>query len=293
MGKLIHTDHTVFDLTDWESEDLQKVFAGTGCVMALTADGRVLQKIMSPEHAARTDYWKNITDIALSNWMDGLAIGLCSDGTCMISKRPARKLWSDPSAFERINSTVKSWKNIVAVAASDAFFALDRDGYVHYAADRAVDYYRETKSWKNIVRMVTGTQCSLFGITADGRVYAAGPNCTAGPAGNIRDKLDRMTDIVDLCVSGSECSQIYVAHRDGRVEDVISGEILDFTCRPKPGCMQSHTVAVAIQQADGSVKHLSYCCGPLSGAEAFSQTPVSSFALGDGDYILTFMLGIV
>lgn len=133
MGKLLYTDNIGFLMDDWKRESIKKVYAGTDCIMAITEDGRVLQKTESKEIAARTEYWTRNKQIAISHCCPGIAIGLVSDGTCMISKRPLRlKEKMLCQSLERINEQIKSWNNIVQVAVSDTFFALDSDGRVHY-----------------------------------------------------------------------------------------------------------------------------------------------------------------
>lgn len=295
MGRLLCSQNVPFDLSDWPRARIRKVFAGTNCVMALTEDGYVLQKTKNSENAARTIYWKHITDIALSHWAEGLAIGLVDDGTCMISKKPVRSLCNHMGSsreFDRINETVRSWKDIVAVAASDAFFALGADGRVRYTTVSKLDDYKETRQWENIVRIVTGSQCSVFGIDKNGRVHVAGYNCRSGAMGDLSRKFAEMDDVVDLCVSGSECGSVYVAHRDGTVEDLRTGEKLPVVCAREPALMASHTTGVAMRESNGSLHFRSYCYADLIPEKVFEDLAVSSFALGDVEYGPTFVLAV-
>lgn len=218
MYKLLYTDNVGFDMSDWEKMQICKVFAGTNCIMAITDTGEVLQKITNPSYAARTKYWTRITEIALSNWATGVAIGLVSDGTCMISKRPIRECDYE-RRFDIINNEVKSWTDIVQVAVSDAFFGLDRAGNVHYAplSQYGIDDYRRVEQWKNIKKIVTGNQNSIFAITTDGNVLAEGGNCRRGPFGDVSSLFSGIKDVVDIFTSGSECEEILLLLKDGKI----------------------------------------------------------------------------
>ncbi len=225
MKKLVHTGNIGFDLCDWETESIHSVYAGADCIMAITDDGRVLQKVTDTAVSARTEYWTRVSQIAVSKYVSGLAIGLICDGTCMISKRPLRRICGPDSnlyAFDAIHNVIKTWQNIVQVEVSDSFFALDSDGYVHISPlDRYTEQdYREVASWKNVQRIITGSQNSIFGITADGRVLCAGANLKNGPHGNISARTTSLTDVVDIVTTGSECEEIYFAFRDGSVRDL-------------------------------------------------------------------------
>ena len=206
MYKLLYTDNVGFDMSDWEKMQICKVYAGTDCIMAITDTGEVLQKTTSPSVAARTQYWTRITDIALSKWAPGVAIGLVSDGTCMISKRAVRE-HDYEGRFDFINNQVKAWTDIVQVAVSDAFFGVDRAGNVHYVSlsRSGTDDYREVIQWKNVKKIVTGNQNSVFAITRDGNVLAEGASCRRGPHGDISDKLSVINGVVDIYPTGSGC----------------------------------------------------------------------------------------
>ena len=133
MSKLLYTDNIPFDMSDWDGRQIKSVFAGKNCIMAITETGETLQKIKNPEYISRTQYWTRIKQIGISKWAESVAIGLVEDGTCLIAKRPIRKMCEDRRLnFEHINDTVKSWNDVIQVAASDAFFALCSDGTVRY-----------------------------------------------------------------------------------------------------------------------------------------------------------------
>lgn len=267
MYRIVYTKSTPFSMKDWNKESPVKIAAGADCVMAVTADGRALQKITSPENAARTEYWINIRDLALSKSVPGMAVGLVNDGTCMISKRPVRRLCGDDDEgkrrFDRINNEVRSWKNIVQVAVSDTFFALDSGGRVHFAPVFCGDDYKDALSWEGIVRIVPGNQNSLFGITAEGKIVSAGYNLTQGPHGDVRDALAGLTDVTDICALGSECEEIIYAAGDGTVRS-LSGRVIAEGCAGCAPLMDSipaaaiaetakwkNTAAISIGCADG------------------------------------------
>ena len=221
MGKLIYSQNIGFPMQDWAYESVRKVYAGTNCIMAITDDGRVLQKVRDPDCAARTQYWTRIRQIAISKWCAGAAIGLVSDGTCMISKRPIRSACEYARQdFDEINAAVKSWHDIVQVAASDALFALDASGCVHYAyyshRTQYEDDYREVTRWENVCRIVTGTQNAVFGVTRDGRVLCAGANCKRS---HLKSDLEQITDAVAVYPTGSECETIVIGKKDGTLID--------------------------------------------------------------------------
>ena len=65
--------------------------------------------------------------MALVSGREGAAIGLVEDGTCLIAKRPIRLICEDRWLnFEHINGIVKSWNDLIQVAASDAFLRYAR-----------------------------------------------------------------------------------------------------------------------------------------------------------------------
>lgn len=213
MYKLVYTENLPFDVSDWEKKTIKKVFAGENCIMAITETGETLQKIKNAQFMARTEYWTRIRQIGISKWAEGVAIGLVEDGTCMISKRPVRDISKDRRVdFDRINNTVKSWKNVVQVAASDAFFALHSDGTVSFASfcENCPTEYMAVNGWQNVRRIVTGTQNSVFGITKNGEVLVAGHN-----GDNLKEKLSECKNVIDICPTGSECEDVYVLTADG------------------------------------------------------------------------------
>ena len=230
MKKLVYTENIEFDMRDWDREPIEQVYAGQGCIMAITSDGRTLQKIKDKNAEARTAYWTRIRQIAVSNLVPGMAIGLVSDGTCMISKRPLRKICSpgyQNFSFDLIHNEIKRWTNIIQVEVSDAFFALDSDGRVHVSAlnEYSRRDYSSVTFWRDVKRIVIGSQNSLLGITGDGHVLCAGAGLIRGPHGDTTEKLKSLSGVVDVFPTGSECEQIYFAFRDGSVQDYNGHQI--------------------------------------------------------------------
>ena len=221
-------------MKDWEKLSMKKVFAGTGCIMAVTEDGRTLQKIADPTRASRTEYWTRIAQISVSNCCCGHAIGLVQDGTCMIAKRPLRFLtdrhnFIDALSFNEVNNKIKSWSRIVQVAVSDSYFALDADGKVHYAAANRFEEndYHDVTMWTNVKKMVPALQNGILCITGEGKILCAGASFTKGPHGNAQKKLSEFNHVIDVCVTGSEGEEVYVVMKDGTIIEAFSGRKLD------------------------------------------------------------------
>jgi hypothetical protein len=284
-------------MSDWKREEIVRVFAGTDCVMAVTADGRTLQKCRRQERQARLGYWTRIRQIALSKAVEGLALGLVADGTCLISKRPLRALCEDrPGAFERINGSVKSWQNIVQVVVSDAFFALDGLGRVHCACldQESMEDYRAVSTWQNVRRIVTGIQNSVFGITGAGQVLCAGGNCSHGPRGDMSRLLAGVRDVVDLYPTGSECEEVVLAQRDGRLRMLSAGT--------KSSGAYSLETAGTRKLLDGHFNYHVYaltreetliCCQEPEAGPVFDPCfAIRSFAVGDAGYGEPFLVAV-
>lgn len=278
---LICTKNTPFSFLDWQFRHLTGVYAGCECVMALTAEGEVLQKVTEESIAARTEYWTGIRDISVSPTVPGLAMGLAADGTCLLSKRALRRLcegrlWD----FTRVNDAVKQWTHLTQVLVTDAFFALDRDGRVHCVhPDPLCGEYRETELWEKVVRLAAGDQNSVFGITEDGRVLCAGSNCLRGPNGDVRKRLAALSGVTDLKTAGSECERILLSRRDGTVTDLVSGPVLTGACTEAP-VFAGNFALTALQRADGTLSFLPYFFPQEALLRRLEQRPVSAFAVG-------------
>lgn len=282
MYKLLYTDNVEFDLRDWENLEIKRVFAGKDCVMAITQSGKVLQKIRNREFAARTEYWTRIQQISISKWAEGVAIGLVEDGTCMIAKRPVRTMCEKfRQSFDRVNNTVKAWTDVVQVEASDAFFALRRDGTVEYVSLCAyAQDYAQVAQWKNVVKIRTGIQNSVFGITKDGKVLSAGANTR-----NRRDAIAQYSQVVDLCSTGSECEEVYLLLADGRII-TTKGTVYEGTYTSLNAHFNYRVFA--LNQEQRLVDLCSY-----DDQQVFPEKyRIQSFAVGDHNYHMPFVVAV-
>lgn len=298
MGKLVYTSNIPFDLRPWAGENVVKVVAGAGCIMALTAQGDARQAITNRRRAIREEYWYDLKDIALSKIIQGMAIGLMRDGTCQIGKRALRDYLGREryagQEFDRINGIVKSWKNIVQVACSDCFFALDEAGRVHYVGINHSDVgYLEVKTWENVARVVpyAGSD-GVFGITRDGRVMCAGWNATRGPMGDIRGRLAELRDVTDIATAGSEGERILYTRKDGTLWELGQGQVEGVVCAAEHRILEGQMMANLIRRADRTleVKHYNYC--PYL-EEVSRWSNVRAMALGDQNDLDVFAVAVV
>ncbi len=287
MNRLLYTNNIPFDMRDWNTKQIKDVYAGKNCIMAITEDGETLQKISNPEYKSRTQYWTRIRQIGISRWAEGAAIGLVEDGTCLIAKRPIRLMCEERRLnFERINDTVKSWTDVIQVAASDAFFALRSDGTVRYVSfcERYQAEYEEIKDWREVIRIATGVQNSIFGITKNGKILAAGGN-----AMNVKSYLSKYDNVIDVYPTGSECEDIYVLTMDGSV------------VRARNDLNNLH-ISSKLQKLDGYFNY-KVCALTESGCvvdvsdenitSVFSERyKIRAFAVGDNNYTAPFVVAI-
>jgi len=287
MSRLLYTSNIPFDMNDWNEKQIKDIFAGKNCIMAITESGETLQKISNQEFMSRTQYWTRIKQIGISKWAEGAAIGLVEDGTCLIAKRPIRLMCEDRRLnFEHINDTVKSWKNVVQVAASDAFFALRADGTIRYVSfcERYQAEYEEIKEWREVIRIVTGVQNSIFGITKNGEILAAGTN-----AMNIKNYLSKYDNVVDVYPIGSECTDMYVLTMDGSVARVRED-------------LNNLNISNKLQRLDGHFDYKAFALTEsqsvidISDHNAKSVFPeknkIVSFAVGDSNYTKPFVVAL-
>lgn len=301
IKKLHFTQDIPFDLHDWNREPIVSVFAGTNCIMAITSDGRTLQKTTNPQFAPRTQYWTRVRQIAISKCMTGHAIGLISDGTCMIAKKSVRyacenRVTKGMLPFDYINNEVKCWKNIKQVAVSDTFFGLDQNGRVHMSPLSQFERqdYAEVESWTDIVRIVTGLQNSVFGIKKDGSVLCAGANLTKGPHGDVRPRLAELKNVIDICTTGSECEVILIAHGDGTVTNIHGEIIFDHAWSGGPEgnlCIFQSHFCYEVIILDERRKLVSWQHNNLN--KLFEHDPrILSFAVGNNEYGKSFVLAV-
>lgn len=303
MGRIVYSENIGFDLSEWQSENLVKVAAGSNCVAALTAGGKVLtksralgededakpsfgKKLLSLLGAYRGESWEKVKDLAVSG-SSGVVVGLLTNGSCLMKRGFSGTKKLNAEIYRKAVLAVSSWKNIVAIAVSDAVFGLDSFGRVYCAPLLLSGDYRETAEWRNIVRVVTGGDGLVFGITSDGRVATCGGNFSTSQ----KRALEGLRDAVDLGVAGTNSREIVVAHRDGTVENLRSGMLYDFRHGGKCGCVASHRGGIVVQDLAFCL-HFIPCGSSEVGALPFGLTAVSSFALGDVDCTPSFVVGI-
>lgn len=279
MKKRLYSAACPFDLSDWSCEKLSRVYAGAGCAMALTEDGRVLQKVSDEGVAARLDYWKNICDISVSQCFSGLSVGLVKDGTCMVSKRALRRCCElTGGSFDAINSRIKALTDIVQVCVSDAIFALDAFGRVHKILLGRRDAYPQVERWEDIARLAVGSQDLVIGITRAGKLLCDGGNSLRGPHGDLRPQLAACNGVVDVGIMGSEGERLLLALEDGSVAD-HRGNVLQLRHK---GCGQvfcGNFLLCAILRENDSLGFVPYCSAPEEW-DALTKLPADSFAVG-------------
>lgn len=294
MYKLIYTPNIGFKLTDWEQMQIREVIAGRESIIAITDTGKVLQKAINTSIIVPTSYWTGIHEIAVSKSISGMAIGLAADGTCMFSKRAVQAIDTD-RYFHKINNEVKSWKNIVQVAVSDSFFGLDCTGKVHYAPlSRFEEYdYREVLKWEKVRKIVTGTKNSIFGITTDGKVLAAGANCYIGPYKNITRFLASVKGVVDIFPTGGECENVFMLLDDGRFVDLLGNTVntLKTSLRASTKVLDG-TYSHFVLANDNGKRLVNLCNGNLDVLNT-DEGRIVSFSVGDINYRPPFAIAVV
>ncbi len=303
MGRIVYTENVGFDLSDWESKRLIRVAAGSNCIMALTAEGKVLTKSREIGKDEETEpgflkkiarfflrdgseQWTGLKEIAVSG-SAGVAVGLMKNGNCVMKRLESCSAKLNAEIYRKAQIAVDSWRNIVAIAVSDAVFALDSFGRVYHAPLTLGGSYRETAEWRNIVRLVIGGDGVVFGITSDGHVAVCGVNFSK----TLKRALESLRDAVDLGVAGTERKQVVVVHRDGTAEDLRTGARYDFLCIPESGCIQSHRGGMAVRDSAG-VLHFIACTETMLSPVPFGSAAVSSFALGDVDHGPSFVIAL-
>ena len=146
-------------MRDWKHRRIKEVFAGLDCVMAITEEGEILQKLVAnrfdnkrfissapmftKEINSSQEFWSlsgsdasprvyppgkrptDIQQIGISHVYPGLSIGLTNCGTCRITELPRTiREVEGVKGFDTILRKVESWRSIRQVAVSDSFFAL-------------------------------------------------------------------------------------------------------------------------------------------------------------------------
>lgn len=300
MGRIVYSENIGFDMSDWQSENAVCVAAGSDCVLALTADGRVLtkslrvdgeeqkpslwQKLMRLCGPDPDEEWKRVKHLSVSG-TNGVAVGLRVNGSCVIRQVGTASEKLNKELYRKAQNAVLGWKNIVSVSVSDAIFGLDSFGRVYCAPLSWSDSYRETAEWRNIVRLVPGGKGLVFGITSHGHVALCG-----GELSKSRKRaLESLRDAVDLGICGKE--EIVVVHRDGTVENLRQGVLYDFLCHGRPGCVACHRGGIAVRDANGVIRFIADADAALPPLP-FGQTPVTSFAIGNLNRAEPFLVAV-
>lgn len=207
------------NLNEWRKCSLQTVEGGLGCIMGVTEDGFVLQKMINQKPIIQFDavpyeseildksIWCDVKSIAVSKCIPGLTMGLTHSGKCIIRTSPFKSFCSDSGiSIELLEDTVNKWRDICEIAVSDAFFARDSRGKVyHCPLNQNDNEYIETSSWFDVQHISAGASGhSIFGITRDGRILSTGKNIDGTRyTTDIRDILFGMRNVVDVCMIGS------------------------------------------------------------------------------------------
>jgi len=273
----------------------KSVFAGSDCLIAITSAGKLLQKTWGSA-VSLNEYAYNgmdLSKIAVSNACPGMTMALDSDGYCRIERNGISRYCTSSECRLRVLQAAAQWKGITDIAVSDAFFGLDTAGRVHVAAlsDRGQTEYASAEKWENVTRIAVGLQNAIFGVTRDGRVLCAGANCLNGPHGDISGILAGLNGVAAIGAMGSECEEILVFFRDGRVKGLFS-DIDDII--PAGGIeVSSNAGCVAAKDGRG---RLHFYCRNRDNEERFDELKgrmVENFALGDIDFINPFAAALI
>ena len=286
MKKILSSGNTPYNYSHWDPDNITKVFAGNGAVMAITRQGYVEQCVADSRNAIYNRDWESIvdiSDISISKYWPGLTIGLTSTGACVVAKQPFRYIadyyhTNFNSFFSYVNDQKNDWHDLVQVVASDAFFSLDRRGNTDYIAFDAFhrEEYRGVLKWRNIARIKAGLQDSIFGITYDGKVLADGANCVKG----LNKYLKDFDDVVDLTTTGSECETVILLHRDGSLSDLKEHQIaMDAKFQSLDSYFDYTVIGLT---TDNKLLNI---VGNRTGTLVFSER-VSSFAMDSNGYII-------
>ena len=310
MKKLLYTDNIGYSMDDWKTESIKKVFAGENCIMALTEDGRLLCKDISDMNFSKTLGYFDIKQVSISKCGGYIWLALKNDGTCFSNYRTNPLLKPEYSEREKkvsrqIEETISGWHDIVQVAASDAYFALDRFGKVHYIPSSSCllyheeyyqNEYRDVLLWENVKRISVHTQNGIFGITHDGKVLCSGGNTQHGARGKM--DFSHIPDIEDVYPSGSECEEVILCNKYGEVfnysgEKLISYDSIYVREDPTDRTLDGNFYYTVIMKTHN--KRLVYIINPSSVRNNFksvfpSEYRIDSFAVGDNHYSMPFVI---
>jgi alpha-tubulin suppressor-like RCC1 family protein len=134
------------------------------------------------------------------------SLALCRDGSVKLAGR---------SASPEFGFDLFDWQNIRQVVATDYFIAgLTESGRVRLTGE--VSGYEEAARWTDVTRLYydAGT---LLGLTADGRVLAAGPELNADPS-DLKDIVEIIPGTYDTLALASD-GRVFVLKRSGALWD--------------------------------------------------------------------------
>lgn len=148
-------------LASWK--DLTDFSVGRGFIIGLKSDGTVIAEGEAPTEKVKpldVSEWKGIKDVSA----DWITLGLKDDGTVMYTDYP--------EAFV-------DWSNVSALTHERTYLAVKKDGTIAFKGNTCPDNWKEAESWTNIVSLSaqgTSEKDHIVGLTADGKVKAAGNN---------------------------------------------------------------------------------------------------------------------
>ncbi len=257
MSKIYHNETCPFNFDDWQTKNIRNIFAGNSCIMAITDSSEVLQKVADEKLAENTQYWRNIKTISISQCFPALAVGLTDYGTCIISSNALMDCCKiTGQSFNYIDSEIRSLKNIVEIAVSDAIFALDSFGYVHHIPIWNKDAYKAVDNWRNISHIAVGNQDAVFGITDCGKVVCAGGNFKTGLFGNT-PQLSEFENVTDICAMGAESNELILALANGKIVNSYGNDMNIEHCGQFP-VFHNNYLFTAIRLKNHKIKCHSY-----------------------------------
>ena len=170
---------------------------------------RVIRYLKGSSEGVEIDCNDGVVSASVSHQMEGLSCVLLADGTVRLFGFENIDLDRKRSA-ELVLAELSAWKDIIAVALSDALFGLSRDGKVRYLSfchgDRRYD---EVYTWSDVDKISVGRQDSVFAITNNKTVLAAGDNTRAA-----RELISTLKGVTDITAIGGDCNRIVYSLED-------------------------------------------------------------------------------
>lgn len=312
MGKLFYSENIACFMNNWENVDFLEIHAGRNTIAGVARDGSIYIKHLPEEMNSGGDpiplFRRRTLAVRCQDEVlhtgsgrDDLPVAAVSKLTGDIAWSVGEKIygsgWDIPASIPGIHGMRNYRSRRIQLAASDALFALYSDGIVSFMCSRngsAVESYHDVRNWSRVTRLVTGSQCSVFGITDGGSILCTGYNCIRGPKGDVREKLRAQNDAVDVCSTGSECERILVAKKDGTIVDPFLDEmIFDGAFVPRyrgEKVLESwfnYLVYVLTKE-----RRLEHIMGKAPDPAISLWRNVTSFAIGSFDYSEPFILAV-